>query len=604
MPIGYCALIWILQCHARIMVQYFSIIILLLYAAHGFCLQESPRSKSEFYISSFGQVEPQDFAFEKNVSKIFSKLLNVANNVRDKLPSVVLVNSQSWPWAIALPDNTIVLTTGAVELCYRGVTVETGDARLAMLLGHELAHLAQDDYWHRDVYLALAGEFQQEEDEVIQFIGKRSGLIQSEFWDDVVRDRELKADDRGASYAALAGFDLNLLFPEGEDSFFQFWIKNTLANQSDFYLTANQRTDYLKRKLKSLVDLPKLFQAGLALTSLGYFHEAENLYKSILTSLPSHEIYNNLGYVNLAKINSDADASVESDFWLPVQFDINPSTPILLRGDNEVTIVESHLEQAINNFQLAVSKKSNYLPGLLNLSAAYFYAGKYNKAAAVIEQAQELNLSAPEIKLMNFLILYKNLAGKVRINEYVIKQLVQLVDENPGFLMARYNLAQIYEIENKPKKAHYYWQSLSDKMDDVPKIHQKVISEKLNIKTPSHKSNLVQPLSKIVKAYFSGEEIEQAQLVLKTTAGLAMSTLLNTTVEYLFYNKKPLLGFVRMPDDKLKNLLENCCDKPLEIYKSSQGEIWNYGKEFCVFHSYSKNASRVFLSHEFIESLQ
>ena len=56
------------------------------------------------------------------------------------------------PLAAALPDGYIVLSKHAVEILYKNVSSIVGDTRTAFVLGHELAHLANDDHWHLEFY--------------------------------------------------------------------------------------------------------------------------------------------------------------------------------------------------------------------------------------------------------------------------------------------------------------------------------------------------------------------------------------------------------------------------------------------------------------------
>ncbi|KPA10820.1 hypothetical protein MHK_008977 [Candidatus Magnetomorum sp. HK-1] len=50
--------------------------------------------------------------------------------------------------ALSFPDGTVVISTGVIDLCYLDVTPKVGDGRLAFILGHELAHLSNNDFWH------------------------------------------------------------------------------------------------------------------------------------------------------------------------------------------------------------------------------------------------------------------------------------------------------------------------------------------------------------------------------------------------------------------------------------------------------------------------
>jgi len=49
---------------------------------------------------------------------------------------------------LALKDGTILLSQKGMEICYQAEDKNIGDARVAFVLGHEMAHLGNDDFWH------------------------------------------------------------------------------------------------------------------------------------------------------------------------------------------------------------------------------------------------------------------------------------------------------------------------------------------------------------------------------------------------------------------------------------------------------------------------
>ncbi len=51
-----------------------------------------------------------------------------------------------------------MLSTKTLEICYKQTFLEIGDARMAFVLGHELGHMAEDDYWHFKTFMTLDGD--------------------------------------------------------------------------------------------------------------------------------------------------------------------------------------------------------------------------------------------------------------------------------------------------------------------------------------------------------------------------------------------------------------------------------------------------------------
>lgn len=155
---------------------------------------------------------------------IFERVRAAADrNTKFPVPVLRIVDSPRDPWAIALPDGHIVLSKGAVEIAYRQATPEEGDARLAFVLGHELAHLAKNDFWHQQVYRALmgdpgAGSLQKllEQNADVAGADEKRRLDEAQL-------KEWAADDWGFVYAATAGYRVETLLgvPQtGQPDFF------------------------------------------------------------------------------------------------------------------------------------------------------------------------------------------------------------------------------------------------------------------------------------------------------------------------------------------------------------------------------------------------
>lgn len=87
---------------------------------------------------------------------MFERVRAVADKNSKRLPRLVVVSSRADPWAIALPSGHVVLSKEAVAICHAQASLAESEARLAFVLGHELAHLAHDDFWHQEVYGFLA----------------------------------------------------------------------------------------------------------------------------------------------------------------------------------------------------------------------------------------------------------------------------------------------------------------------------------------------------------------------------------------------------------------------------------------------------------------
>ena len=568
------------------------------------CDKIDPKSNSRFYVETFGQLSTNDDPLYSRVQGIFNQLIRVTGNDRVKSADLFIIDSESWPWALALPDNSIVLSIGAIKRCYRQVSIEHGDTRIALLLGHEIAHLTENDYWHRDVYLAISANQPGKTDEVVEFIGKRSGQLNSQDWPEIVRDRELKADDSGAIYALLAGYDISLLLPQDEQSFFQFWAKQISSDQDTYYLSADQRTDYLSQRISVLGKVRQAFVIGQSLIAMGFLDAAEAVYKTILTLFPAYEVYNNLGYIKLNQSKVQLVNHGNDQFWLPIQVDFNPKTPILLRGEIENYFIKQHLLDAIDYFELAVSQNPSYLNALLNLASTYFLAKKYNSSIAVLEQAEKIDHTDPRVRLMQSLALYFSLSGKVEINNFVYKQHKTIIESHPGDFMSVYNLALLYRKNQESENAEPLWENLAQNLQEIPVVYQKAVANQLAMSLPE--TSAMDFKSILYSKNLLDDLIDQNEKATPLWHGndvFKISTV-NQRTKRIYFNDEMLYTTIKMPDTQLKQLITNCCQKAKISYDSIIGDLKVYGQGVAVYSSSKENQSKLLLSNQVVNELK
>lgn len=108
------------------------------------------RNQVQFYLDTYGRANAENPLISR-VHKVFERVNAVADKRRRSLPRLVIVkgfnSTDNVP--LALPDRHIILSEQNLDIIYKNVLLEHGDTRLAFILGHELAHLAKDEFWHR-----------------------------------------------------------------------------------------------------------------------------------------------------------------------------------------------------------------------------------------------------------------------------------------------------------------------------------------------------------------------------------------------------------------------------------------------------------------------
>jgi Zn-dependent protease with chaperone function len=166
-----------------------------------------PRDYVDYYVDWYGIIKPSEDTQVAKAHEIFERLKQVADkNPKFLNPKLrVLKNKGKTHWARALRDGNIVLWKSAIKACFQGATSKDEiEARLAFILGHELGHLAKDDYWHL---------------EVERMLKKNRSLTRERL--------ELAADGEGYAYAALAAYRVDLLLGKrfNKKAFLTHWLK-------------------------------------------------------------------------------------------------------------------------------------------------------------------------------------------------------------------------------------------------------------------------------------------------------------------------------------------------------------------------------------------
>jgi len=93
-----------------------------------------PKSMASFYVETYGLVDAEQEPLVNNAVAVFDRVLQVADRKSNRNPGLRIVNSDGQPWAIALPDGYIILSRGALKVCFEGVSVDEGEASCATAL--------------------------------------------------------------------------------------------------------------------------------------------------------------------------------------------------------------------------------------------------------------------------------------------------------------------------------------------------------------------------------------------------------------------------------------------------------------------------------------
>lgn len=434
-------------------------------------------SHVQFYLENYLLVDPASHPQVARARAVFDQMRRVADRKGKYEPQLRVVdNSSGDPWAIALPDGYIVLSRKAVEIAYQDGDPAEGDARIAFVLGHELAHLAKDDFWHREIYQTLAT--MPEGKSLRKLLKQNADVSDAAIETQLVaaKHKEWQADDWGFLYASLAGYPTQSLLgapAAGKPHFFDYWMQQTQTQADEVHPTPRERATGLRARLQSIQDKLEFFYVGVQLMHFGRHEDAVYFLQEFQHEFPAREVLGNLGlgYLQLAR-KAMAPETAER-YCLPTLLDTQTrAAGLTIRGgdaDTEPTLspkAQEFLERAVEYLRRAVEADRAYLPARLNLATAYFYLGEIYQARAVIEEARQLAPSREEVDNLRALILYRD-GLSTDMWPYALQVLEDLAARPNASPCVAYNLARILEERGRANKAQALWAMLAARKDEL-----------------------------------------------------------------------------------------------------------------------------------------
>jgi len=441
------------------------------------------RNEVAFYIATHGEVRPEQDPQVANAHRVFERVRAVADKNSKRLPRLVVMNSRADPWAIALPSGHMVLSKEAVAICHARASLPEAEARLAFVLGHELAHLAHDDFWHQEVY---------------GFLVTRSGtlgLADFVHSHQTAKERELAADDKGFIYAAMAGYPVGLLVKNqaGEPDFFAFWMQQTNARVQSVHASAADRASLLQQRLQELRNKLGFFEFGVRLSHFDYCDDAVYFFQEFQKTFPGREVLNNLGYCHLQLARQEMEPERAYFYWLPLILDGETRARGLLRAApagsmlktlNQASSGEADgfLNQALAYLKQAIDADPSYLPARFNLAAANLYLGRPQQAAAVLAEAQELGANDPTLQGLEALALYESSDAGLDLWPTAVAKLEKLARAPDAPEAVVFNLARLLSLRPRAAEAHSHWNRLAGMNTLLPTPIQIIVCQEQSVR--------------------------------------------------------------------------------------------------------------------------
>jgi tetratricopeptide (TPR) repeat protein len=459
----------------------------------GTCLGESrgqsalPTDHASWWIRTYGLVDAGANERVRRAHEVFERLAAAADKRANRMPRLVVIRTDGSPFAIALSDGTILLTEGGLRVCYRGVSEGKGHARLAFVLGHELAHLANDDFWHAAAFSAVAAH--SEEGKVSETLGAVFERTPEE-----ARRVELQADAFGMLYMSTAGYDPRAVLGEGD--FFTAWagqMKSMGVSPPESHPQPEQRAAFLATQLAAVAEDLDLYDFGVRLFQLGRFEDAIVLLERFGDRFPSPEVLNNIGLSHLqlaAWFLSHCDERMVVAFKLPTVLDpatrarrlraFEAASSPCLRNER----FDHHYKEAERHLREAAEKSPDYLPARLNLLSLFLLGQRGTEALAAAQEAQRVRPDDARILAARAAAMYLvERETSVRMADAAIGELQLLRRKYPASPDVAYNLGAILSERRRVESAKTAWQAFLSLEPDG--IHADVVREYLGASSPA-----------------------------------------------------------------------------------------------------------------------
>ncbi len=428
-------------------------------------------------IKTYGVLSEADHPLVSTAKEIFEQVTAAADRRASRYPNLLILRRTEGPLASALEDGTVILTQKGMELCFNGTDTETGSARLAFIFGHELAHLAKDDDWHKTAISAVKDFLPDPKlkKDILELICRAEDTGTRPEDAAIRRKKELQADAYGMLYACMAGYDYRAVADEKGKNFFAELLKHTDDCRNEIsavswqspYPLPEERAEFLLSYIRSIRNDLELFYLGIRLYQLAMYDDALKYLKAFRERFPSREVFNNIGliyYSNALKYIAICDPNKACHFQCSLATRLDMGTRAMIfapRADSncpEMKNFEENLKEAIRYFRIACEKDPDYAPARINLSSAYIMDGKYSGAMEVSDQV--LALSPDDPAALNNKALAMYLLGpslKVDMFAQAEDMLRSVSKKHPDFSCALYNLAYMQSERGRNNSAEETW---------------------------------------------------------------------------------------------------------------------------------------------------
>ncbi len=472
-------------------------ILLIAMAALSFPLfsaaSDSQMESIDYWQRNYDELRPENDPQAKRAYEIFARLVGTAGSRPGLVPRLFIAKTEprniSLP--ISIPDGSIIISKKTLEICAKDPRLS--DDRLAFVLGHELAHLLKDDFWHMKFFSAIKSA-EKDKPSDAKLLSEIKEIVGTT---DQVLAKELQADEFGIIYASMAGFSTSAIVTDDNVNFFAEWLKaadpeySESAPKDPTHPTPEQRAETVKTRLRQVMRNVEVFELGVAFYRTGQFELAIHAFEKFLTYFPSREVYNNIAacHHQLAlKYLSQTQSGAGPLFKMSLTIDPQTrASGISLRGEEEDLdrLFSEHLQKAVDLYEKAISLDTGYLPSHNNLACALILRGREGdayKAVGILKDSIRIGPQASDT-LNSLGVAFYYAENPKRAKECFLEALrIDPADVSPLF-----NLGRLALETGQQDECRQYWSRYLelDKTSHWAAVVRKLLNIE-NAEPPSH----------------------------------------------------------------------------------------------------------------------
>ena len=419
--------------------------------------QSDPRAHAAWWVEQHGALEEASVPEAARVRKVFDRVVHVADKRAGRWPQLVLLRSQRPPLALSLPDGSVLLNHAALNFLYQVDNPELGDTRAAFVLGHELAHLAQDDFWQAEAFAASQANPQWEQSVEDWLKGTQQA--------DTPILRELQADAYGLIYSVQAGFAAGPVLDEGARFFADWASQSRMHPHAGTHPPDATRAAILQASLHQVRAVQDWFDFGTLLLQIGRLEDARVLLEEYQRRFPGRAVLNNLGVVayqqamgQLAACNPVLPLSMMTSLLVDTETR-GAGTRQGLHNCLKEEAVQRGFQDAARYFEEASQRDPDYVPAWSNLASVRLWKGDASGAMSAADEALKRDATLPEALNLKALALYRfGVQTGIDTADRALKVLEILQRRYPDYAPASYNRAVLLTERQRSAAAQEAWQ--------------------------------------------------------------------------------------------------------------------------------------------------